>query len=185
MPYGEGLGFGGGSVGENYWQALAGSKLNFGDVSTYLGQSPPNGPYITWHAIARVYAGWDASALPDDAEILSATLILEESCNPPAATFGTTVYRGVWAPPLSEQAWYALGHDEVGAWDTADYPCTGHVGTGQVRIDLDPTVVNRTGLTLLEMRSDREGTPPTAYEMVNIVRSPNFPALVIAYQEEP
>ena len=185
IPYGEGLGFGGGSLDPDYRQALAGSKLNFGDGGIYLGQAPPMGPYQPWFVIGRAYGGWDTSALPDDAEVLSASLVLEVSCNPPTTTFGTTVYQGVWTPPLSEEAWYAMGNQPAGAWDSANYPCTGHVGLGQVRIELDPAVVNREGLTLLEIRSDREGTPPTAPEQVSVNRSAAFPALVITYVEEP
>jgi uncharacterized repeat protein (TIGR01451 family) len=185
IPYGQGLGFGGGSLDPDYGQALAGSNLNFGDGGVYLGQVPPMGPYQPWYAIGRAYGGWDTSALPDEAEILSAVLVLEVACNPPTTTFGTTVYQGAWTPPLGEDAWYTPGNQPVGAWDTADYPCTGHVGSGQVRIDLDPSVVDRVGLTLLEIRSDREGTPPVSPEQVLVNRSPAFPALVVTYGEEP
>lgn len=185
IPYGSGLGLGLGSVDEDYARALAGSDLNIGENGSYLGQSAPNGPFIPWYAVARVYAGWDTSPLPDEAEVLSATLVLDVGCVPPEVPFGATVYRGVWSPPLDENAWYALGGQPVGAWDTADYPCTGHIGSGQVRIALDPAVVNREGLTLLEMRSDREGTPPSAYEMINVTRLPDSPALVVTYVGEP
>jgi hypothetical protein len=185
IPYGQGLGFGGGSLDPDYGQALAGSNLNFGDGGVYLGQVPPMGPYQPWYAIGRAYGGWDTSALPDEAEILSAVLVLEVACNPPTTTFGTTVYQGAWTPPLDENAWYTPGNQPVGAWDTADFPCTGHVGSGQVRIDLDPSVVDRVGLTLLEIRSDREGTPPMSPEQVLVNRSPAFPALVVTYGEEP
>jgi len=184
IPYGQGLAIGGGSVDEDYWQALAGSDLNFGDDNTFLGQSPPNGPYIPWYLIARLYAGWDTSALPDDAEVLSATLVLAVGCHPPDSPFGVTVYRGTWTPPLREDAWYAPGSEAIGVWDTADYPCSG-LGRGQVGIDLNPAVVNRDGLTLVEIRSDREGLPPTTYEMIGVTRLPDFPALVITYREEP
>jgi uncharacterized repeat protein (TIGR01451 family) len=185
IPYGQGLGFGGGSLDPDYGQALAGSNLNFGDGGVYLGQVPPMGPYQPWYAIGRAYGGWDTTALPDEAEILSAVLVLEVACNPPTTTFGTMVYQGAWTPPLDENAWYTPGNQPVGAWDTADYPCTGHVGSGQVRIDLDPSVVDRVGLTLLEIRSDREGTPPMSPEQVLVNRSPAFPALVVTYGEEP
>jgi uncharacterized repeat protein (TIGR01451 family) len=188
IPYGEGLALGGGSKDPDYWQALTGSDLEgrFGDGNgVSLGQSPPDGPYIPDYTIVRAYAGWETAALPDEAEVLSATLVLEVGCNPPESPFGTTVYRGIWTPPLSEDAWYAMGDEPAGTWDTADYPCTGHVGSGQVRIELNPTVVNQTGLTLLEIRSDREGTPPTAYERIRVTRSPQFPALVITCVEIP
>jgi uncharacterized repeat protein (TIGR01451 family) len=185
IPYGQGLGFGGGSLDPDYGQALAGSDLNFGDGGVYLGQVPPMGPYQPWYAIGRAYGGWDTSALPDEAEILSAVLVLEVACNPPTTTFGTTVYQGAWTPPLDENAWYTPGDRPVGAWDTADYPCTGHVGSGQVRINLDPGVVDLDGLTLLEIRSDQEGTPPVSPEQVLVNRSPTFPALVVTYGEEP
>jgi len=184
LPYGQGLGFGGGSLHPNYGQALAGSNLNFGDGGVYLGQAPPMGPYQPWFVIGRAYGGWDTSALPDGAEVLSASLVLEVACNPPATTFGATVYRGIWTPPLDENAWYAPGSRPAGAWDTADYPCTGHVGSGRVRIDLDPIAINRGGLTLLEIRSDREGTPPLTPEQVRVSRSPSYPALVVTYVEE-
>jgi len=185
LPYGQGLGFGGGSLDPDYGRALVGAGLNFGDGGVYLGQVPPMGPYQPWYALGRAYAGWDTSVLPDGAEILSATLFLEVACNPPTTTFGTTVYHGVWTPPLDEKAWYTPGSLPAGAWDTADYPCAGHVGSGRVRIDLDPAVVNRGGLTLLEMRSDREGTPPVTPEQVRVNRSPSYPALVVTYGEEP
>ena len=45
--------------------------------------------------------------------------------------------------------------------------------------------VRRVGLTLLEIRSDREGTPPVSPEQVPVNRSPAFPALVVTYGEEP
>ncbi|MBN1660434.1 MAG: DUF11 domain-containing protein [Anaerolineae bacterium] len=185
IPYGEGLGFGGGSLDPDYGRALVGASLNFGDGSLYLGQTPPMGPYQPWYAIARAYGGWDTSRVPDDAEVLSATLVLDVACNPPTTTFGTTIYRGVWTPPLDANDWYAMGNQPVGAWNTAEYPCSGHVGSDQVWIDLDPSVVNQTGLTLLEMRSDREGTPPVTPEQVQVSRSPSFPALIVRYVEEP
>jgi len=188
IPYSQGLAIGGGSVNPDYWQALAGSDLEgrFRDgEGVSLGQSPPNGPYLPNYRIGRAYMGWDTSELPDDAEVLSATLILEVACNPPETAFGVTVYRGVWMPPLDEDAWCAMGREPVGAWDTADYPCAGHVGSGQVPIDLSPTAINKNGLTLLEMRSHREGTPPVTFEQVQMIRSPSFPALVIVYGEEP
>mgnify|MGYP002682080513 CR=1 FL=1 len=188
IPYGEGLAIGGGSMNPDYWQALAGfdlaGRFRDGDGVT-LGQSPPNGPYMPNYVIGRAYMGWDTSTLPDDAEVLSATLILQVNCNPPETAFGVTVYRGVWTPPLDEDAWYAMGSELVSSWDTTHYPCTGHVGSGQVPIKLDPIVVGRSGLTLLEMRSDREGTPPVTAEQVQVNRSPSFPALVIVYREEP
>jgi uncharacterized repeat protein (TIGR01451 family) len=186
IPYGQGLGFGGGSLDPDYWQALAGSDLRFGDDSVYLGQAAPAGPYLPWYVIGRAYAGWDTSALPDGAAILSATLILDVGCNPPTTTFGTTVYQGAWTPPLDEDAWRTMGHQAVGAWHTADYPCSGCPSSLPclVRIEFDPAAVNREGLTLLEMRSDQEGTPPTVPEQVLINRSADSPALVITYREE-
>ena len=188
IPYGEGLAIGGGSVNPDYWQALAGSDLEgrFRDgEGVTLGQSPPNGPYLPNYKIGRAYMGWDTSELPDGAKVLSVTLVLEVACNPPETAFGVTVYRGVWAPPLNEDAWHAMGSEPVGAWDTAHYPCTGHVGSGQVSINLSPIAINRSGLSLLEMRSGREGTPPVTPEQVQVNRSPRFPALIIVYREEP
>ena len=187
IPNGQGLSFGGGSLDPDYWQALAGSDLRFGDDGVYLGQSPPDGPYIPWYVIGRAYAGWDTSALPGSVSILSATLVLDVGCNPPTTTFGTTVYQGVWTPPLGEDAWQAMGDQAAGAWHTADYPCSGCPSPLPclVHIELDPAAVHRGGLTLLEMRSDQEGTPPTAPEQVLINRSADFPALVITYREEP
>jgi len=188
IPYSQGLAIGGGSVNPDYWQALAGSDLEgrFRDgEGVSLGQAPPNGPYLPNYKIARAYMGWDTAGLPDDAEVLSATLILDVACNPPETAFGVTVYRGVWTPPLNEGAWYAMGSEPVGDWDTANYPCTGHVGSGRVPIDLSPGAINRSGLTLLEVRSDREGAPPVTPEQVQMNRSPSFPALVIVYGEEP
>jgi uncharacterized repeat protein (TIGR01451 family) len=184
IPSGGGLGFAGGAVDEDYWQALNGSNLNFGDGGVYLGQSPPNGPFMPWYAIGRAYAAWDTSILPESAQVLSAALVLEVTCDPPDTPFGMTVYQGIWIPPLNEQAWFAMSDQPVGAWNTANYPCSGQ-SLGQVQIDLAPAVINRTGLTLLEIRSDREGTPPTAYEAVNVTRSPGFPALAVTYAEEP
>ena len=187
IPYGQGLGSGGGSLDPDYWQALAGSDLRFGDDGVYLGQSPPDGPYIPWYVIGRAYAGYDTASLPDDVTILSATLVLDVGCNPPTVTFGTTVYRGIWFPPLGEDAWNTMGDQAVGTWHTANYPCSGCPSPLPclVHIELDPAAVDREGLTLLEMRSDREGTPPTVPEQVLINRSADFPALVIAYREEP
>lgn len=186
IPYGQGLGSGGGSLDPDYWQALAGSDLRFGDGDVYLGQSPPDGPYIPWYVIGRAYAGYDTASLPDDMTILSATLVLDVGCNPPTMNFGTTVYRGVWTPPLGEDDWDAVGDQVAGAWHTADYPCSACPSPFPclVRIEIDPAAVNREGLTLLEMRSDQEGTPPTVPEQVLINRSADFPALVIAYREE-
>jgi len=188
IPYGEGLAIGGGSMNPDYWQALAGfdlaGRFRDGDGVT-LGQSPPNGPYMPDYVIGRAYMGWDTSTLPDDAEVLSATLILQVNCNPPETAFGVTVYRGVWIPPLSEDAWYAMGSQAVGAWDTADYPCTGQWGQGQVYIRIDPSAVNLGGQTLMEMRSDGEGTPPATVEQVLVNRSPTFPALVVTYRVKP
>jgi len=187
VPYGQGLGFGGGSLDPDYGRALAGADLRFGDDDVYLGQAPPAGPYLPWYVIGRAYAGWDTSVLPDDAGVVSATLILDVGCSPPTTTFGTSVYQGVWIPPLSEVAWQTPGSIPVGTWHTADYPCSSCPAPGPclVRIDLDQTAVNHQGLTLLEMRSDREGISPTSPEQVLLNRSAAFPALVVTYVEEP
>jgi hypothetical protein len=186
IPYGQGLGFGGGSLHPDYGRALAGADLRFGDDDVYLGQAPPSGPYLPWYAIGRAYVGWDTAALPDDAEILSATLVLDVGCNPPTTTFGMTVYRGLWTPPLAEDAWYAPGHEVAGTWHTADYPCSGCPSPTPclVRVEIHSDMVNRAGPTLLELRNDREGTPPTSPEQVLLNRSADFPALVITYREE-
>jgi uncharacterized repeat protein (TIGR01451 family) len=188
IPYGEGLAIGGGSMNPDYWQALAGfdlaGRFRDGDGVT-LGQSPPNGPYMPDYVIGRAYMGWDTSTLPDDSKVLSATLILQVNCNPPETAFDVTVYRGVWTPPLDEAAWYAMGSEPAGIWDTADYPCTGQWGQGLVYIRIDPSAVNPGGQTLMEMRSDEEGTPPMTVEQVLVNRSPTFPALVVTYRVEP
>lgn len=188
IPYGEGLAIGGGSMNPDYWQALAGfdlaGRFRDGDGVT-LGQSPPDGPYMPDYVIGRAYMGWDTWTLPGAAEVLSATLILQVTCNPPETAFGVTVYRGVWTPPLDEGAWYAMGSQPAGVWDTADYPCMGQWGQGLVYIRIDPSVVNLGGRTLMEMRSDGEGTPPLTVEQVLVNRSPTFPALVVTYRVEP
>ena len=188
IPYGSGMRIGCGSWDPDYQRALSGdgSGKICDDTMVDLGQYAPDGPYLPNYRIKRFYAGWDTSSLPDDAEIVSATLTLDVICSPPDPAFNAIVYRGVWTPPLDETDWYATGEQVIGRWDTSDFPCSWELGRKEpVFISLDPTAINPTGTTLVEIRSDREGTPPIAsdYQVVMISFYPHYVRLTVTYRE--
>ena len=70
-----------GAMGETYTDTLSGEGFRTGEADVYLGQSPPDGPYLKWYVVGRAYPGWDTSILADDIKVLSATLVLELPAN--------------------------------------------------------------------------------------------------------
>lgn len=170
-----------GAVGQTYTETLSGVGLRIGGTSVLLGQSPPDGPYIDWYAIGRAYAGWDTSSLPDGAEVLSATLVLELLAGGGREEpLDITIYQGTWTLPIGLEDWQTPGSRAVGQWHL---PASGVEGrekllTGQgivlyasepaqvVRISLDPAVVEPGGVTRLELRHAREGVASPSAEVV-------------------
>lgn len=176
-----------GAKAETYAGAMAGDGFRF-DLTTevFLGQSSPDGPYLPDYRIGRAYLGWDTAALPDDAEVLSATLIL----NLPAGggqeeAFDVVVYRGDWTPPIGLNDWQSPGSEAVGRWHLsisrieereivhADQDITLYAPdpARTVRISLDPTVIDVAGVTRLELRHAGEGASPAAPQSVSFGRS--------------
>jgi hypothetical protein len=175
-----------GAKGETYEEALFGEGLRTGDGDVYLGQSPPDGPYLPMYVVGRAYVSWDTSALPVGAEILSATLVV----NLPAGggrekPFDVGVYRGTWTPPLDLNAWQSPGGKMVGCWQlpASRVEEREQVSTGQglvlyapepartVWVALDPAVVNTAGVTRLELRHAAEGTSPTTADLILLGRA--------------
>lgn len=175
-----------GAMGETYTDTLAGEGLRAGEADAYLGQSPPDGPYLKWYVVGRAYPGWDTSVLPDGAEVLSATLVLDlPAGGGREESLEITVYQGTWNPPLDLDDWQAPDGQEVGRWQLAPSRVEDResLSTGQdvtlyapepartVRVALDPAVVKTTGVTRLELRHAGEGTPPTAASVVLLART--------------
>lgn len=185
-----------GAKGESYAGALAGDGWR-ADTTTgaLLGQSPPDGPYLPDYVLGRAYLGWDTSGLPDDAKVLSATLVL----NLPAESGRTTAFtivvcRGGWTPPIDREAWNAPCGEVVGRWrlsasrieereeihtdgSTALYAL---VPLRTVRLSLDPDVIQAGGVTRLELRHAGEGIPPVAAEIVPL--DPSNAKLEVEYR---
>lgn len=174
-----------GTKAETYEEALSGAGLRVGDGDVYLGQSPPDGPYLPSYVLGRAYPGWDTSALPDAATILSATLVLDL----PAGggrdeAFDIAVYRRTWTLLLDLQDWQSTG-EAVGRRhlpaSRAEEREMVSAGQGLVlyapepawtaRVTLDPAVVNTAGVTCLELRHAGEGTPPTIANLILLARS--------------
>jgi hypothetical protein len=175
-----------GAVGQTYTETLSGAGLRSGEMNVLLGQSPPDGPYVTWYAVGRVYAGWDTSILPDGAEVLSATLILElPAGGGREEPLEFAVYQGAWSPPIGLDDWVSPGSQVVGRWQLPASRIgereTVHTGQGltlyapepahMVRVPLDPAVVQVGGITRLELRHAEEGFPPTTSGVVSLGRS--------------
>lgn len=175
-----------GALGQTYTETLAGVGLRVGETSVYLGQSPPDGPYLPEYVVGRAYPAWDTSLLPDDAEVLSATLVLElPAGGGREAAFDVTIYRGAWTPPLDLEDWSAPGQEAVGRWRLPASRITERetVNTGQgltlyapepartVRVPLDPAAVEVAGITRLELRHAGEGVPPMIPGTVSLGRS--------------
>jgi hypothetical protein len=166
-----------GAMGETYTEALSGAGFRAGEADVYLGQSPPSGPYLPWYVVGRAHPGWDTSVLPNDAEVLSATLVLElPAGGGREEPLEIAVYQGTWNPPIDLNDWLAPDGKEVGRWQLApsraedreslstaqDVTLYAPEPAGTVRVRLDPTIVNTTGVTRLELRHAQESTPPTA-----------------------
>jgi hypothetical protein len=175
-----------GALGQTYTETLTGVGLRVGETSVYLGQSPPDGPYLPEYVVGRAYPAWDTSLLPDDAKVLSATLILElPAGGGREAAFDVTIYRDTWTPPFDLEDWSAPGQEAAGCWHLPASRITERetVNTGQgltlyvpepartVRVPLDPTVVEVAGITRLELRHAGEGVPPSTAEIVSLGRS--------------
>lgn len=175
-----------GAISKTYADILAGVDLRTGTTSVYLGQSSPDGPYLPDYVVGRAYPGWDTSLLPGGVEVLSATLVLEFPAGGGRETaFDVVVYRGTWAPPIDLEDWLSRGSEVVGRWHLPASPIEGrstvHTGQGitlfapeparKVRVPLDPGVVEAGGITRLELRHAREGSPPIAPEVVSLGRS--------------
>jgi hypothetical protein len=175
-----------GAKAETYQEALSGVGLRTGDGDVYLGQSPPDGPYLPMYVVGRAYMSWDTSALPVGAEILSATLVV----NLPAGggwekPFDVGIYRGTWTPPLDLEDWQSPGGEAVGRWHLPASRAEEReqVRTGQgltlyapepartVRVALDPAVVDLAGVTRLELRHAGESTPPATANLILLGRS--------------
>ena len=188
-----------GAKGKTYPETLAGEGLRTGSEDVYLGQSPPDGPYLPSYVIGRAYVGWDTSTLPDGAEILSATLVLELPAGGGRETpLEVTVCHGTWTPPIGLDDWQPAslrpwrvpargspGGEAVGRWhlpaSRAEEREQLHTGQGltlhapeparTMRVALDPAVVDLTGVTRLELRHAGEGTPPTTTDLVLLGRT--------------
>jgi hypothetical protein len=184
-----------GAVGQTYTETLSGADLRIGETSVLLGQSPPDGPYVTVYAIGRAYAGWNTSILPDDANVLSATLSLEL----PAGggweePLDIVIYQGTWTPTIDLDAWLSPCSQAVGYWHLSASQAEERekVRTGQgitlyapepartARVPLDPAVVEVDGVTRVELRHAGEGVPPTLAEVVTLERS--LITLEVVYQ---
>ena len=146
-----------GALGATYTETLAGEGLRVGEGDVYLGQSPPDGPYLPWYAIGRAYPAWDTSALPDGAEVLSASLVLSlpvQGGRAEAMEIG--IYRGDWTPPPNLDNWLSPAAEQVGRWTLPAVHLEKQVdnGQGQPLYALEPARTVRLAL-------DRSGPTPT------------------------
>lgn len=170
-----------GAMSETYTATLSGEGFRGGEGDVYLGQSPPGGPYLAWYVVGRAYPGWDTSGLPDGVEILSATLVIElPAGGGREKDVAVDIYRAAWSAPLDLDDWLSPGAAKVGRWmlPASRLEERDGVDAGQgaslyatepahvVRVALDPAVVDRTGITRLELRHAGEGTPPAAANVV-------------------
>ncbi len=175
-----------GAMGETYTDTLTGEDFRAGEGDVYLGQSPPDGPYLPWYVVGRAYPGWDTSVLPDGAEVLSATLVLElPAGGGREETLEIAIFQETWSPPLDLDDWQAPDGKEVGRWQLAPSRAEEResLSAGQdvtlyapepartVRVKLDPTIVNTTGATRLELRHAGEGTAPEVASVVLLGRT--------------
>lgn len=175
-----------GAMGETYTDTLTGEDFRAGEADVYLGQSPPDGPYLPWYAIGRAYSGWDTSALPDDVEVLSATLILDlPAGGGREEPLEIAIYQGAWNPPLDLDDWQSPDDKEVGRWQLVPSRVEDResLSTAQdvtlyapepahtVRVTLDPTAINASGVTRLELRHAQEGTSPTVASVILLGRT--------------
>jgi hypothetical protein len=185
-----------GAKGESYAGALAGDEWR-ADTTTgaLLGQSPPDGPYLPDYVVGRAYLGWDTSGLPEDAEVLSATLVLDLPAEGGrAAAFTVVVCRGDWTPPIDREAWNAPCGEVVGHWRLPASPVEAremiHMDGDillyalepprTVRISLDPGVIQAGSVTRLELRHAGEGVSPLAAEIVPL--DPSHVRLEVEYR---
>ena len=175
-----------GAMGETYTDTLSGEGFRAGEGDVYLGQSPPDGPYLEWYVVGRAYPGWDTSVLPDGAKVLSAMLVLAlPAGGGRAEPVEIAVYQGTWSPPIELADWQPSGGQEVGHWQLApsrmEERASLSAGQGvalyapeparMVRVALDPAVVKITGVTRLELRHAQEGTPPAAASVILLGRT--------------
>ena len=175
-----------GAMGETYTDTLSGEGFRTGEADVYLGQSPPDGPYLKWYVVGRAYPSWDTSILPDGAEVLSATLVLELPDNGGREeSLESAIYRGMWSPPIELDDWLSPDGKEVGRGQLSASRVQERevVNAGQnvtlyapepaqtVRVALDPPAIDAQGITRLELRHAREGTPPTAAGVLLLGRS--------------
>jgi len=176
-----------GAKGKTYTGALTGDGFRI-DATTeaFLGQLPPDGPYLSDYRIGRAYVGWDTSELPREAEVLSATLILELSASGGREeAFDVVVYRGDWTPSISLEDWQSPGSQVVGRWHLSvsriEERDTVHTDQGitlyapepahTVRVSLNPAVIEKGGVTRLELRHAGEGASPITAEGLSVGRS--------------
>jgi hypothetical protein len=176
-----------GAKGETYAGALIGDGFRM-DATTevFLGQSPPDGPYLPDYRIGRAYLSWDTSELPDDAKVLSATLVLDlPASGGREEAFDIVVYRGDWKPSISLEDWQSPGSQAVGRWHLSvsriEERDTVHTDQGitlyapepahPVRVSLNPAVIEMEGVTRLELRHAGEGASPITAEGLSVGRS--------------
>ena len=172
-----------GAMAKTYADTLSGVDLRTGETSVYVGRSPPSGPYLVWYVVGRAYPSWDTSVLPDDAEVLSATLVLElPAGGGREIALEIAVYQGTWTPPIGLEDWLSPGDEDVGRWrlpaSRVEEREKVHTGQGitlyapeparTVRVALDPGVVEVDGITRLELRHAGEGAPPNTAGLVSL-----------------
>jgi hypothetical protein len=175
-----------GAMGETYPDTLSGEGFRAGEADVYLGQSPPDGPYLPHYVVGRAYPGWDTSLLPDDAEVVSATLVLElPASGGREESLEIVIYRGMWNPPIDLGDWRLPASHEMGRWQLPPSRVEERqsVDAGQdlalyapepartMRVTLDPTIIRTTGVTRLELRHAQEGSLPSTASVVLLGRA--------------
>jgi hypothetical protein len=186
-----------GAKGETYAGALTGDGFRI-DATTeaFLGQSPPDGPYLPDYRIGRAYLGWDTSELPGDAEILSATLVLDlPAGGGREKAFDIVVYQSDRTSPISLEDWQSPSRQVMGRWHLSTSRIeereTVHTDQGitlyapeparTVRVSLDPAVIEARGVTRLELRHAGEGVLPVTAESLSLGRVNSD---IIVYQKQ-
>ena len=137
-----------------------------------------------YYSVYRGYVSFDTSALPDDANVISAVLKLKTQDD--LTIFGTDFVvqvlggsQPIYGSSLDAVDW-GTGTVLVGQWDTANY-----VDEIYIQISISAPQINLGGRTQFELKTSREGTEPASEEMVDFYSSNaggNEPSLEVTYE---
>ena len=167
-------------VGKSTWPPTGGTAtVKTGTYATITGATKTNQYYLN-----RGYFRFNTSSIPANAVITGVKLWfkLYNKTNVDSFNIQIQVYRdnGDWGPTLGTGDW-GCGDTLVGTKNWVDLPAIGE----WFSIDLNPSCINKGGITAFETRGDHEsGTAPTGYNDTDVYTadsSGNEPYLEISY----